>query len=43
MLWARHPEHIEAQKLGREKFYAEFDLKTCQVLRHMIHPAGGTA
>ena len=43
MAWARHPEHLEAQKLGREKFYASFDLKTCGVLHHRIHPSGGAS
>lgn len=31
--WARHPEHLEAQKLGREKFYEEFEVMTCKPMR----------
>jgi heme-degrading monooxygenase HmoA len=31
--WRNHPEHREAQRLGREKFYAEFHLQVCRVER----------
>lgn len=31
--WRMHPEHIEAQRQGRAKFYAEFDIKVCE-LKH---------
>lgn len=31
--WGRHPEHREAQKLGRERFYSEFTLQVCEVSR----------
>jgi heme-degrading monooxygenase HmoA len=31
--WRNHPEHVEAQRLGREKFYAEYDLKVCELKR----------
>jgi len=27
-----HPEHIEAQKLGRLKYYEMYDIKVCNVL-----------
>ena len=30
--WRMHPEHIEAQKLGRSKFYEMYDVKVCSVL-----------
>jgi heme-degrading monooxygenase HmoA len=30
--WRTHPEHIAAQKQGRLKYYAMYDIKVCQVL-----------
>ena len=31
--WATHPEHVEAMKLGRQKFYAQFKVQVCDVRR----------
>lgn len=31
--WRDHPEHRAAQKLGREKFYAEFKIQVCSLVR----------
>ena len=31
--WREHPEHREAQRLGRERFYSEFKLQVCKVER----------
>lgn len=31
--WQRHPEHREAQRLGRERFYSEFEVIVCTPLR----------
>lgn len=31
--WRRHPEHQEAQRLGRELFYSEFQIQVCKVER----------
>ena len=31
--WSIHVEHIEAKRRGREAFYAEYDIKTCSVIR----------
>lgn len=36
--WARHPEHIEAQKLGRTKFYSEYRIQICNVERERTFP-----
>jgi heme-degrading monooxygenase HmoA len=30
--WRSHPEHIEAQKLGRQKYYEMYDIKVCNVV-----------
>jgi heme-degrading monooxygenase HmoA len=31
--WANHPEHVPVRQLGREKFYAEYHLQVCEVVR----------
>jgi heme-degrading monooxygenase HmoA len=31
--WSTHPEHISTKKLGREKFYLEYHLQVCEVVR----------
>jgi heme-degrading monooxygenase HmoA len=31
--WRNHPEHQEAQRLGREQFYSEFQIRVCKVER----------
>ncbi len=31
--WQMHPEHIEAQRQGRAKFYEEYDIKICELKR----------
>jgi len=32
-VWRNHPEHREAQILGRDKFYAEYHLQVCDPVR----------
>ena len=29
--WRRHPEHVEAQRLGRSLFYASYDILVCHL------------
>lgn len=36
--WRAHPEHVAAQKMGRQSFYAEFRLQICSVLRETVFP-----
>jgi len=31
--WATHPEYIPVMKLGREKFYTEYHLQVCELVR----------
>ena len=31
--WRAHPEHRGAQRAGREKFYASYDVRVCSVER----------
>ena len=38
MAWRNHPEHREAQRLGREQFYAAYDVIVCTPLRRYTFP-----
>jgi heme-degrading monooxygenase HmoA len=40
--WRRHPAHREAQRLGHERFYSEFQIQVCRVERAHGMPATGT-
>jgi len=31
--WRDHPEHREAQRRGREEFYAAYSLQVCELVR----------
>ncbi len=31
--WRDHPEHLKAQRAGRERFYSEYRLQVCEPLR----------
>jgi len=31
--WRDHPEHREAQRLGKEQYYAEYHLQICELVR----------
>ena len=32
-IWATHPEHVAAKRLGREAFFSEYRVQVCQLLR----------
>lgn len=34
--WRDHPEHLEAQRLGRERFYAEYRITVCEQLAERV-------
>lgn len=38
LAWRNHPEHREAQRLGREQFYAAYDVIVCTPLRRYTFP-----
>ena len=38
LAWRNHPEHRAAQQLGREKFYAAYDVIVCTPLRRYTFP-----
>ena len=31
--WKAHPEHLAAQRRGREEFFADYHIQVCNVLR----------
>ena len=31
--WRDHPEHLEAQRKGRERFFSSYDVQVCAVTR----------
>jgi heme-degrading monooxygenase HmoA len=31
--WRHHPEHVAAQRLGREHYFAEFQIQVCAPVR----------
>ena len=36
--WRLHPEHVDAQKKGRQDFYLEYRIQVCQVQRESEYP-----
>lgn len=40
--WSHNVLHVEAKKQGRANFYAEYDIKVCEVLRESRFKAGGS-
>ena len=36
--WRRHAEHVEAQRLGRDRYYASYDISVCEVVRRSAWP-----
>ena len=36
--WRNQPDHREAQRLGKEKFYSEYHIQVCQPLRDYSFP-----
>lgn len=33
LAWRDHPEHKEAQRLGRERFFLEYSIQVCDLVR----------
>ena len=31
--WRTHPEHIKAQRLARQRYYAEYHIQICELTR----------
>ena len=34
--WAKHPEHIQAKRLGRSTFFSEYSFQICETLRGRV-------
>jgi heme-degrading monooxygenase HmoA len=41
--WRRHPQHVEAIKLAREKYYIEYSVQVCTLDRESKFKASDTA
>ncbi|MES2018520.1 MAG: hypothetical protein V4484_18680 [Pseudomonadota bacterium] len=39
-LWAAHPEHVAAKKMGRASFFSEYSVQICQLQRTSRFPRG---
>ncbi len=39
--WRNHPEHLEVQRIGREQFFAEYQVQVCEPLRSYGHRSVG--
>jgi heme-degrading monooxygenase HmoA len=37
--WRNHPEHLEAQRIGREEFFSWYQIQVCRVERQYGHSA----
>lgn len=36
--WRSHPEHVEVQRLARERFFSEYRISVCDVVRDYAFP-----
>ena len=39
--WRRHPEHVQAQRLGQQQYFAEYRIQVCSPVRAYAFPPGG--
>jgi heme-degrading monooxygenase HmoA len=38
LAWKQHPEHLEAQRLGRERYFTEYRIQVCSPVRSYQFP-----
>ncbi|HKA86039.1 MAG TPA: antibiotic biosynthesis monooxygenase [Haliangiales bacterium] len=38
LAWRNHPEHLEAQRQGREQFFRAYEIEVCAVTRAYGYP-----
>ena len=38
-VWKAHPEHLAAQRRGREKFFADYQIQVCGLIRTLAFTA----
>ena len=36
--WAVHPEHVQAKRLGRDRFFSEYKVQICSLIRESSFP-----
>ena len=36
--WRNHPEHLDAQRRGREAFFSEYHIQVCEPIREYAFP-----
>ena len=41
--WATHPEHVLVEEIGRQKFYEDYRLQVCEVVRESTFRRKGGA
>lgn len=41
--WRNHPEHLEAQRLGRDEYFADYQIQVCTPVRTYGRPAAPEA
>lgn len=41
--WRDHPEHQQAQQLGRERFYSTYNIQVCELARQHTFTFSGTS
>lgn len=41
LAWRNHPEHLEAQRRGREQFFSSFRVTVCELLRDVAFKLEG--
>lgn len=39
--WRNHPEHVSAQQQGRERYFSEYRISVCEVVREYAFPTAG--
>jgi heme-degrading monooxygenase HmoA len=37
--WRAHPEHVEVQRLGRERYFSSYRISVCDVVRDYSFPS----
>jgi heme-degrading monooxygenase HmoA len=37
--WRAHPEHVEVQRLARERYFTEYRISVCDVVRDYAFPS----
>jgi heme-degrading monooxygenase HmoA len=41
-VWSTHPEHLQAKKKGRQRFFSEYHIQICNVVRESSFKQGAS-